>query len=137
MNGVIIRTLMNFYLSYGDNFKIKSPTGSGQLMGLFEVSKAISDRLTRTFLRDEHGRGPVYGGTGRVESDPLWRDNILSYEYFHGDNGAGSGPVTKPSGLDSLPKSLSSKASSIPSECRNWADMLGSLRKPEPMGREE
>ncbi len=60
-------------------------------MNLFEVSKEISDRLARIFLRDERGRRPVYGGTERFQSDPLWRDNILFYEYFHGDNGAGLG----------------------------------------------
>jgi len=60
-------------------------------MNLFEVSKEIGDRLTRIFLRDEHGRRPVYGGTEKFQSDPLWRDHIFFYEYFHGDNGAGLG----------------------------------------------
>jgi hypothetical protein len=78
-------------LYYGDNFKIECPTGSGKLMNLFEVSKEISDRLTRIFLRDERGRRPVYGGTGKFQSDPHWRDNIYFFEYFHGDNGAGLG----------------------------------------------
>jgi len=91
MNAIIIRALLNFYLYYGDNFKIECPTGSGKLMNLFEVSKEISKRLTRIFLRDAHGRRPVYGGTEKFQSDPFWRDNILFYEYFHGDNGAGLG----------------------------------------------
>ena len=60
-------------------------------MNLFEVSKEISDRLTRIFTRDEQGRRPVYGGTEKFQSDPHWRDYILFYEYFHGDNGAGLG----------------------------------------------
>ena len=60
-------------------------------MNLFEVSKEISDRLTRIFTRDEHGRRPVYGGTDKFQSDRHWRDHILFYEYFHGDNGAGLG----------------------------------------------
>ena len=77
VNALIIRALLNFYLYYGDNFKIECPTGSGKLMNLFEVSKEISDRLTRIFLRDEHGRRPVYGGTEKFQSDPFWRDNIL------------------------------------------------------------
>jgi len=55
------------------------------------VAKEIGDRLTRTFLRDERGRRPVYGGTEKFQSDPHWRDHILFYEYFHGDNGAGLG----------------------------------------------
>jgi hypothetical protein len=60
-------------------------------MNLFEVSKEISNRLTRIFLRDERGRRPVYGGTETFQSDPFWRDNIYFFEYFHGDNGAGLG----------------------------------------------
>jgi len=88
---LIIRALLNFYLYYGDNFKIECPTGSSKLMNLFEVSKKISDRLTRIFIRDDHGRRPVYGGTEKFQSDPFWRDNIYFFEYFHGDNGAGLG----------------------------------------------
>jgi hypothetical protein len=91
MNALIIRALLNFYLYYGDNFKIECPTGSGRLMNLFEVSKEIADRLTRIFLRDEVGRRPVYGGVEKFQSDSFWRDNIYFFEYFHGDNGAGLG----------------------------------------------
>jgi hypothetical protein len=91
VNALIIRALLNFYLYYGDNFKIECPTGSGKMMNLFEVSKEISDRLSRIFLRDELGRRPVYGGTEKFQSDPYWRDHLLFYEYFHGDNGAGLG----------------------------------------------
>jgi hypothetical protein len=91
VNAMIIRALLNFYLYYGDNFKIECPTGSGKMMNLFEVSKEIADRLSRTFLRDGRGRRPVYGGTEKFQTDPHWRDHILFYEYFHGDNGAGLG----------------------------------------------
>jgi hypothetical protein len=91
VNALLIRALLNFYLYYGDTFKIECPTGSGKLMNLFEVAKEIADRLTRIFLRDERGRRPVYGGTEKFQSDPHWRDYLLFYEYFHGDNGAGLG----------------------------------------------
>jgi hypothetical protein len=91
VNVLIIRALLNFYLYYGDNFKIECPTGSGKLMNLFEVSKEISNRLIRIFLPNEQGRRPFYGGTEKFQSDPHWRDHILFYEYFHGDNGAGLG----------------------------------------------
>jgi hypothetical protein len=91
VNAMIIRALLSFYGYYGDNFKIECPTGSGRMMNLFEVAKEIADRLTRIFLRDEHGRRPVYGGTEKFQADPHWRDLILFYEYFHGDNGAGLG----------------------------------------------
>jgi hypothetical protein len=91
MNVMIIRSLLNFYLYYGDNFTIECPTGSGKFMNLFEVSKEIANRLSRIFLRDEQGHRPVYGGTEVFQNDPHWRDYILFYEYFHGDNGAGLG----------------------------------------------
>ena len=91
VNVILIRALLNYYLYYGDNFKIECPTGSGKMMNLFEVAKEIADRLSRIFLRDERGRRPVYGGTQKFQSDPHWRDLILFYEFFHGDNGAGLG----------------------------------------------
>jgi Glycosyl hydrolase family 63 C-terminal domain len=91
VNAVLIRALLSFYLYYGDNFKIECPTGSGNLMNLFEVAKEIADRLTRIFLKDKSGRRPVYGGTEKFQTDPQWKDYILFFEYFHGDNGAGLG----------------------------------------------
>ena len=91
VNVLLIRALMQYYLYYGDNFRIECPTGSGNAMNLFEVAREIADRLTRIFLRDETGRRPVFGGAEKFQSDPYWRDNLLFYEYFHGDNGAGIG----------------------------------------------
>ena len=91
VNALIIRALLSFYLYYGDNFTIECPTGSGQKMNLFEVSREIAARLTRVFTRDVTGRRAVYGGTEKFQTDPYWRDHILFYEYFHGDNGAGLG----------------------------------------------
>jgi hypothetical protein len=91
VNALIIRALLQFYLYYGDNFKVECPTGSGRMMNLFEVSKEIAERLTRIFLRDKNGKRPVYGGTEKFQNDPYWRDCLLFYEYFHGDNGAGLG----------------------------------------------
>src|SRR4030095_14495726 len=91
VNVLLIRALLNFYLYYGDTFKIECPTGSGHLMNLFEVARELAQRLTRIFLRDAGGKRPVYGGTETFQSAPHWRDCILFYEYFHGDNGAGLG----------------------------------------------
>jgi Mannosylglycerate hydrolase MGH1-like glycoside hydrolase domain len=91
VNALLIRALLSFYLYYGENFKIECPTGSGRFMNLFEVGQEIANRLTRIFLRDASGRRPVYGGAEKFQTDPLWKDNILFYEYFHGDNGAGLG----------------------------------------------
>ncbi len=91
VNALIIRGLLNLYFFYGDDFTVECPTGSGNRMTLFEVAREISRRLTGIFLRDENGRRPVYGGTAKFQDDPHWRDLILFYEYFHGDNGAGLG----------------------------------------------
>ena len=91
VNALIIRGLLNMYGFYGDEFKVQCPTGSGRYLTLFEVAKEIEQRLEGTFLRDASGRRPVYGGTKKFQEDPHWRDLILFYEYFHGDNGAGLG----------------------------------------------
>ena len=91
VNALLIRALLNFYLYYGDTFKVECPTGSGKLMNLFEVAREIANRLTRIFLRDESGKRPVYGGSETFQTDPNWRDHLQFYEYFHGDNGAGIG----------------------------------------------
>lgn len=91
VNALLIRALLSFYLYYGDNFKIECPTGSGKLMNLFEVARDIANRLERIFLRDSSGRRPVYGGTEKFQTDPHWKDYLLFFEYFHGDNGAGLG----------------------------------------------
>jgi hypothetical protein len=91
INVLIIRALLGFYLYYGDNFKVECPTGSGRIMNLFEVSKEIANRLISIFLPDEKGHRPVYGGTHKFQNDPHWKEHILFYEYFHGDNGAGLG----------------------------------------------
>ena len=91
INMLLIRSLLNLYSYYGNDFLVECPTGSGKQMNLFDVSKEIATRLSKIFLRDENGRRPVYGGTEKFQTDPNWKDNILFYEYFHGDNGAGLG----------------------------------------------
>jgi Mannosylglycerate hydrolase MGH1-like glycoside hydrolase domain len=91
VNVAIVRGLLGFYAYYGDNFKIECPTGSGHLMNLFEVARQIVERLASIFLPDANGNRPVYGGAEKFQNDPHWRDHILFYEYFHGDNGAGIG----------------------------------------------
>jgi len=91
MNALLIRALLSFYLYYGDSFKVECPTGSSHWMNLFDVAREISNRLIRIFLRDESGRRPVYGGSQKFQTDPHWKEYVLFYEYFHGDNGAGLG----------------------------------------------
>ncbi len=91
VNVLILRALLNLYRFYGDDFKIQCPTGSGNYMTLFEVAREIVRRLSNIFLRDNNGKRAVYGGAEKFQKDPHWRDLILFYEYFHGDNGAGLG----------------------------------------------
>src|SRR5208337_4529727 len=91
LNSLITRALAQFYLFYGDSFTVECPTGSGNLLNLFQVRQEITRRLAGIFLKDGQGRRPVYGGTAKFQADPHWRDHLLFYEYFHGDNGAGLG----------------------------------------------
>ncbi len=67
------------------------PTGSENCATLDEVATDLSHRLTNIFLRDKQGRRAFNGRVEIFQSDPHWRDHILFYEYFHGDNGAGIG----------------------------------------------
>ena len=91
VNALIVRALLNLYQFYGDEFKVECPTRSGCHVTLFEAAQEIVRRLASTFLRDAQGQRPVYGGTAKFQDDPHWRDLILFYEYFHGDNGVGLG----------------------------------------------
>ncbi|MFP4323723.1 MAG: MGH1-like glycoside hydrolase domain-containing protein [Anaerolineales bacterium] len=91
VNYLLIEALEKYHDYYGARFMVECPTGSGKLMNLAEVAAELGRRLTRIFLRDENGRRAVYGGTEIMQSDPLWRDYILFYEYFNGDDGAGLG----------------------------------------------
>jgi hypothetical protein len=91
VNMLIVRALLNLYAFYGEEFTVECPTGSGVQMNLFEVARELSRRLTSIFTRDDQGKRPVYGATEKFQTDPHWRDLILFYEYFHGDNGAGVG----------------------------------------------
>jgi Glycosyl hydrolase family 63 C-terminal domain len=91
VNYLLIESLQKYHHYYGEDFKVDFPTGSNMQADLWEVAAEISRRLTHIFLRDDKGRRAVYGGTELFQSDPHWRDLILFYEYFHGDNGAGLG----------------------------------------------
>ena len=92
VNGLLIRALLNYYCYYGPSFTVEYPTGSGRRMNLYEVARDIAERL-RAHLhpgRNAAG-GRCSGPPASSTSDPLWRDHLLFYEYFHGDNGAGIG----------------------------------------------
>ncbi|HZE82890.1 MAG TPA: glucosidase, partial [Puia sp.] len=91
VNFLIIESLQRFHHYYGDDFKVEHPTGSGNYSTLNEISMELSKRLSRIFLRDEKGRRPVFGANEKLQTDPHFKDYILFYEYFHGDNGRGAG----------------------------------------------
>ncbi|MDZ7965387.1 MAG: glucosidase [Nostoc sp. DedSLP03] len=91
VNFILIESLQKFHYYLGDDFKVECPTGSGQMMTLWEIASELSQRLTRIFLQNSSSKRPVYGGMQKFQNDPHWQNLILFYEYFHGDNGAGIG----------------------------------------------
>jgi hypothetical protein len=91
MNVMLIRGLLNLHQYFGDEFTVECPTGSGQHKNLYQVAEEISERLIGIFRRDADSQRPVHGGQSVLQTDPHWRDLVLFYEYFHGDNGAGIG----------------------------------------------
>ena len=91
VNYLMIESLQRFHHYYGDEFQVEFPTGSGKPMNLSQVAAELSRRLSRLFLRDKNGHRPVFGGSEKFQTDPHFRDHILFYEFFNGDNGAGLG----------------------------------------------
>jgi len=91
VNYLLIESLQRFHHYYGDEFKVECPTGSGNYLTLWQVAREISHRLIRLFMRDETGRRPIFGEDERYHTDAHWKDLVLFYEYFHGDNGRGLG----------------------------------------------
>lgn len=91
VNYLLIEALERYHYFYGDSFRIECPTGSGQLMTLKEVAQHLSRRLSQLFLPDKNGFRACHGGDARYATDPHWKDLVLFYEYFHGDNGRGVG----------------------------------------------
>ncbi len=91
VNYLLIESLQKFHHYLGDDFKVECPTGSGNMMNLWQVSQEISSRLTSIFLQDSDQKRPLYGAIEQFQNDPHWQNLILFHEYFHGDNGAGIG----------------------------------------------
>jgi hypothetical protein len=91
VNYLLVESLQRFHHYYGDDFKVECPTGSGHYMTILDVAQELSNRLVRLFLRDEHGGRPVFGKSSKLQDDPYFRDHLLFYEYFHGDDGRGVG----------------------------------------------
>ena len=61
------------------------------MLTLDEIADELCRRLINIFRRDADGRRPVFGGYGKFQSDPNFKDYILFHEYFHGDDGRGCG----------------------------------------------
>ncbi len=91
VNYLLIEALQKFHHYYGDDLKVEFPTGSGKMLDLWEVSQELSRRLSHIFLLDGDGKRPVFGTSEKMQQDPNFRDHLLFFEYFHGDNGRGVG----------------------------------------------
>jgi hypothetical protein len=91
VNYLVWAALLRLYAYYGDDFMVECPTGSGRQCTLLEVAQELAERLVRIFVRGPDGRRPVYDGTEKFQNDPHWRDLVLFYEYFDGDDGRGIG----------------------------------------------
>ncbi len=129
INFMLLRALHQFYLYYGDKFKVECPANSGNFMTLYEVAQEIVRRLCSIFLVDETGKRPVYGGTEHFRTDPYWRDLILFYEYFHGDNGAGIGASHQTGWTGLIARLLQVKACLTPDAVLESATAAQALRK--------
>ena len=134
VNGLIIRALLNYFLYYGDDFKIECPTGSGRMCNLYQVAEDLSRRLSAIFLRNPDGKRPVYADAAKFQNDPLWKDLILFNEYFHGDTAPASAPAIKPAGPASSPARCTSSPPPPPSKPSNSANSPPSS-KPSPPSR--
>ena len=93
VNYLLVRSLVQFHGVFGDEYTLEYPTGSGRQATLLEISQDLADRLVSIWRRGPDGRRPVYGGVEKLQEDPAWRDNLLFFEHFHGDNGAGLGAM--------------------------------------------
>jgi len=91
VNALIVEALQRYHHFYGSSFKVECPTGSGRMMDLKQVALELNTRLARLFLPGASGRRPLHGNDRRYADDPCWRDLLLFYEYFHGDDGRGIG----------------------------------------------
>jgi len=138
VNGLIMRGLLQMYPFYGPDFKVECPTGSGKYMTLFEVAKEINRRLSSIFLRDANGKRPVYGGTKKFQDDPHWRDYILFYEYFHGDNGAGLGASHQTGWTGLIARGLDLFARINPEEAlKEPAKVMAQMTREQVAGRQK
>ncbi|MBL8659058.1 MAG: glucosidase [Rhodospirillales bacterium] len=91
LNTLLVQALLQHYLYYGNRLRIECPTGSGQRLTLYEIAEALTHRLAAIFRLDATGRRPFLGPREPMQTDPHWRDGLLFFEYFHGDDARGLG----------------------------------------------
>jgi len=133
VNVMLIRALLNFYAYYGNSFMIECPTGSGQMMNLYEVAKEISQRLGSIFLKGKNGARPVNGGERKLQEDPHWRDCIQFYEFFHGNNGAGLGASHQTGWTGVIARIMHLFATTTPEQVLELGKMAAAVEvEPEP-----
>ncbi len=113
VNYLLIESLQRFNHYFGDDVQVEFPTGSGTRMNLGSVARELSHRLSHIFLRDGDGRRAVFGGAEKFQTDPNFRDHVLFYEYFHGDNGAGIG-ASHQTGWTALVAKLLQQSGEVP-----------------------
>ncbi|GAB4017497.1 glucosidase [Spirosoma migulaei] len=89
-NYLLVESLTRFYDYFGDAFTVEYPIGSGQQVTLKTVAQELTNRLISLFTVDANGQRPSFGQHPKYQ-DPEFRDYILFYEYFDGDNGRGVG----------------------------------------------
>jgi len=119
VNYLVVRSLQRYARSLGAETQVEYPTGSGNVVGIAACADDIRDRLVSLFLRGADGRRPCHGWVERLQNDPLWRDNVTFYEYFHGDNGAGLG-ASHQTGWTGLVADLICRPDPFAGERRPW-----------------
>lgn len=133
VNALIIRALIQYYTYYGDDFTVECPTGSGRQMNLYEVAEEISRRLTSIFLKDNKGRRPVNGGAEKLQEDPHWRDNVLFYEFFHGDSGLGLGASHQTGWTGVIARAMHLFATTNAEQIRDFGKLASLAEAQKPM----
>jgi hypothetical protein len=120
VNFLLIESLQRFHHYYGDDFRVEYPTGSGNFLNISQIANALAKRLTRNFLRDEHGRRAAFGENAKLQTDPHFRDYLQFHEYFHGDNGRGVGAAHQTGWTGLIAKLLQPRKEETPTErcCR-------------------
>lgn len=126
VNYLIVESLQRFHYYYGDEFKVECPTGSGKYLSLNEIANELSGRLSNLFLTDENGRRPVFGSYEKFQNDPHFKNYILFYEYFHGDNGSGLGASHQTGWTGLVAKLLQPRKNP-------WTVMTGESKKEQPI----